>query len=108
MSGRLVRHPVCPHCGSSHVTPSSGKKLFITLAGGLLGGVLTGLLTLSDKTSDKRASVGAIIFGIFTGGTAGFKYGEAHEDFLEEKPCLCLTCFRFFTYQPQSLDTGAM
>jgi hypothetical protein len=108
MTDRLIRHPVCPHCGSSHVTPSSGKKLLITLAGGLLGGVLTGLLTLSDKATDKRASVGSIIFGIFTGGTAGFKYGEAHEDFSQEKSCLCLTCFRFFTFQSQSLDTATM
>jgi hypothetical protein len=102
MTDRLIRQPLCPHCQSANVTPSSGKKLLITLLGGLLGGVLTGLLMISDRSSDKRAAVGSIIFGTFTGATAGFKYGEGHEDFPVEKSFLCLNCFKFFIWRPQS------
>jgi hypothetical protein len=43
--------------------------------------------------------VGSIIFGVFTGAAAGFKYGETHAE-TSEKSYLCLNCFSFFTYQP--------
>jgi len=106
VNGAYIRRPACPHCRSGNVTPASGKKFLITLIGGVLGGVLTGLIMSSDKAADKRASVGSIIFGIFTGGTAGFKYGAAREDSPTEKSYLCLNCFKFFTQQPELPEGG--
>ena len=102
MTDIFTQKPKCPHCNSHNVSLASGRKFFITLLGGVLGGLLTSLFITTDKTVDKRASIGSIIFGVFTGGTAGFKYGESYEEFSSEKSYLCINCFKFFTLCPQS------
>ena len=90
--------PHCPQCKSLNVTRADSRTFILAALGGALGGALMALFVFSEKGDRKSVNVGTIIFGMFSGATAGFGFGRGDRNAASGRRYLCLDCFHFFTY----------